>query len=154
MTGDEFYQEVVERENWPKNSLCDPPTDPRYAIHVLIEQLLGKNWHVVMPEHDDQIITAAVADILDKYPRGIRDRVQKINPGSVIFNLINLGFFAFLGLQTMGNFNVFNLFKVLFCGFMVLFGGLSIENSKKMRVFFRKLWKTFLLLTWIFIILS
>lgn len=68
MTGEEFYRKRMNETNWPKNDLCDPPTDPRTAIHILIDHFLGKDWSVAMPEHDDQIITVAVAKILNKYP--------------------------------------------------------------------------------------
>lgn len=67
MTGKDFYQEALKREKWDAEDICDPPTDPRYAVHVLIEHFLGKDYYVVMPENDDQVITAAVADILDLY---------------------------------------------------------------------------------------
>ena len=41
MTGDEYYIMVTKEANWPVDDLCDPPSDPRKAIHVLIEHLLG-----------------------------------------------------------------------------------------------------------------
>lgn len=37
MTGEEFYRKRMNETNWPKNDLCDPPTDPRTAIHILID---------------------------------------------------------------------------------------------------------------------
>ena len=69
MTGEEFYRKRMGETNWPKNDLCDPPTDPRTAMHILIDHFLGEDWYVAMPENDDQVITAAVAEILDKYPK-------------------------------------------------------------------------------------
>ena len=30
---------------------------------------LGEDWYVAMPEGDDQVITVAVAEILNKYPK-------------------------------------------------------------------------------------
>lgn len=69
MTGEEFYRKRMDETNWPKDDLCDPPTDPRMAIHILIDHFLGEDWHVVMPEGDDQVITVAVAEILNKYPK-------------------------------------------------------------------------------------
>lgn len=69
MTGEEFYRKRMEETNWPKDNLCDPPTDPRMAIHILIDHFLGEDWYVVMPESDDQVITVAVAEILNKYPK-------------------------------------------------------------------------------------
>lgn len=69
MTGEEFYRKRMDETNWPRNDLCDPPTDPRIAIHILIDHFLGEDWYVVMPEHDDQVITVAVAEILNKYPK-------------------------------------------------------------------------------------
>ena len=83
MTGDEFYKEALEREGWPEDDLCDPPTDPRLAVHVLIDHFLGKDWYVVMPENDDQVITAAVADILDKHQK-------KIPWGLIILSVVNV----------------------------------------------------------------
>lgn len=69
MTGEEFYRKRMEETNWPMDDLCDPPTDQRMAIHILIDHFLGEDWYVVMPEHDDQVITVAVAEILNKYPK-------------------------------------------------------------------------------------
>lgn len=69
MTGEEFYRKRMDETNWPKNDLCDPPIDPRMAIHILIDHLLGEDWCVAMSERDDQVITAAVAVILNKYPK-------------------------------------------------------------------------------------
>lgn len=69
MTGEEFYRKRMEETNWPKDNLCDPPTDPRMAIHILMDHFLGEDWCVAMPENDDQVITVAVSEILNKYPR-------------------------------------------------------------------------------------
>lgn len=69
MTGEEFYRKRMNETNWPKKDLCDPPTDPRMAIHVLIDHFLGEDWCVAMSEGDDQVITVAVAEILNKYPK-------------------------------------------------------------------------------------
>lgn len=69
MTGEEFYRKRMKETNWSKDDLCDPPTDPRMAIHILIDHFLGEDWYVAMPEGDDQIITVAVAEILNKYPK-------------------------------------------------------------------------------------
>lgn len=82
MTGKDFYQEALKREKWDAEDICDPPTDPRYAVHVLIEHFLGKDYYVVMPENDDQVITAAVADILDLYSVSVfgkRVRFKKLD---------------------------------------------------------------------------
>ena len=57
MTGEEFYGKRMDETNWDPDNLCDPPTDP------------SEDWYVVMPESDDQVITVAVAEILDKYPK-------------------------------------------------------------------------------------
>lgn len=65
--GEIFYRNRMEAENWPDFDLCDPPTDPRTAIHTLIDHFLGKDWYVVMPESDDQAITVAVAEIMNMY---------------------------------------------------------------------------------------
>lgn len=69
MTGEEFYRKRMDETNWPKDNLCDPPTNPRMAIHILIDHFLGEDWCVAMPEGDDQVITVAVAEILNKYPK-------------------------------------------------------------------------------------
>ena len=69
MTGEEFYRKRMDETKWPEDGLCDPPTDPRMAIHILIDHLLGEDWYVAMPEGDDQVITVAVAEILNKYPK-------------------------------------------------------------------------------------
>lgn len=64
---DLFYEKAMEKENWPKDDLCDPPTEPREGMHILIDELLGENWYVVMPENDDQVITQAIYQIIHKY---------------------------------------------------------------------------------------
>lgn len=64
---DLFYENAITRENWPEDDLCDPPTEPRKAIHILIDELLGEDWYVAMPESDDQIITIAVYQIIREY---------------------------------------------------------------------------------------
>lgn len=64
---DLFYKKAMERENWSEYDICDPPTEPREAIHTLIDELLGKDWYVAMPEHDDQVITFAVYAIIRRY---------------------------------------------------------------------------------------
>lgn len=64
---DLFYKHAMERENWSKDNLCDPPTEPREGIHVLIDEMLGKDWYVTMPENGDQVTTAAIYDILLRY---------------------------------------------------------------------------------------
>lgn len=69
MTGEEFYRKRMDETKWPENDLCDPPTDPRTAMHILIDHFLGEDGYVMMPENDDQIITVAVAEILNKYPK-------------------------------------------------------------------------------------
>lgn len=69
MTGQEFYEKRCEETNWASDNLCDPPTDPRKAMHILIDHFLGEDWYVTMPESDDQIITVAVYEILNKYPK-------------------------------------------------------------------------------------
>lgn len=69
MTGEEFYRKRMDETNWPKDNLCDPPTNPRMAIHILMDHFLGEGWYITMPENDDNVITAAVAEILNKYPK-------------------------------------------------------------------------------------
>ena len=69
MTGEEFYRKRMDEMNWSRDDLCDPPTNPRMAIHILIDHFLGEDWCVAMPEGDDQVITVAVAEILNKYPK-------------------------------------------------------------------------------------
>lgn len=64
---DLFYKKAMERENWSEDNLCDPPTESREAIHILIDELLGEDWYVAMPEHDDQVITSAVYAIIRRY---------------------------------------------------------------------------------------
>lgn len=63
---DVFYENAIKENNW-SGKITDPPTDPRKAIHILIRHLLGKKWYVSISESDDQVITAAVYDILKKY---------------------------------------------------------------------------------------
>ena len=79
MTGEEFYRKRMDETNWPKDNLCDPPTDPRKAVHILIDHFLGEDWYVAMPENDDQVITVAVAEILNKYPKNCFSAFVKKN---------------------------------------------------------------------------
>lgn len=71
MKANDFYSMMIKAHDWPKDELCDPPTDPREACHILIDSLLGPTWYVTMPESDDQVITAAVYDILKKKERQV-----------------------------------------------------------------------------------
>lgn len=64
---DLFYKKTIEKENWSEYDLCDPPTEPREGIHILIDELLGKDWYVAMPENDNQVITQAIYQIIYKY---------------------------------------------------------------------------------------
>ena len=64
---DLFYNKVMEKENWSEDDLCDPPTEPREGIHILIDELLGENWYVAMSENDDQVITQAIYQIIRHY---------------------------------------------------------------------------------------
>lgn len=68
MRAEDFYEEACHREDWPEGDLCNPPTNPRIAIHVLIDHFLGEDWYVATPQNDDQCITVAVYEILKKYP--------------------------------------------------------------------------------------
>lgn len=64
---DLFYKKVMEKENWNEDDLCDPPIEPREGIHILIDELLGEDWYVAMPENDNQVITQAIYQIIYKY---------------------------------------------------------------------------------------
>lgn len=64
---DLFYENAMKKENWNKDDLCDPPTEPREGIHILIDELLGKDWYVAMPENDNQVITQVIYQIIYKY---------------------------------------------------------------------------------------
>lgn len=64
---DLFYKSAMEREKWSKDDLCDPPTEPREGIHILIDELIGRDWYVAIPENDDQVITAAIYNIIRRY---------------------------------------------------------------------------------------
>lgn len=37
---DLFYKKAMERESWSEDDMCDPPTEPRGAVHILINELL------------------------------------------------------------------------------------------------------------------
>lgn len=90
MTGNEYYKNVAIETNWPSDDLCDPPSDPRKAIHVLIEHFLGPEWYVVMPENDDQVITNAVSEILDKYEKTSWRSFWDRNRFFVFFTIANV----------------------------------------------------------------
>lgn len=78
---DLFYKKAMEKENWSEDNLCDPPTEPREAVHILINELLGEDWYVVMPENDDQVITNAIYTIIRKY---VDDTKRKENAWFII----------------------------------------------------------------------
>jgi hypothetical protein len=89
MTAQEFYESRVKATNWSDDNLCSPPTDPRQAVHILIDQFLGEDWYSNTPQNDDQCITEAVYYILKKHPRpedrrkkliqSIRKQIQKLD---------------------------------------------------------------------------
>jgi hypothetical protein len=59
--------------------LAPPPTTAQEAIDVLCEHFLGKNWYIVMPVSNEQVITAIVANILDKtQPKNIVKRILNL----------------------------------------------------------------------------
>lgn len=62
-----FYQERMDATNWNSGDLCDPPTSDAIAVKVLIDELLGADWYVTLPENDEQTNTAAVYQIIRRY---------------------------------------------------------------------------------------
>ena len=94
---DLFYKKAMEKENWSEDNLCDPPTEPRDGIHILIDELLGEDWYVVMPENDNQVITNAIYTIIRKYvddPKEVNNMWFKIG---FICTLINIVLFFLHG---------------------------------------------------------
>lgn len=63
--GECFYLTRMKETNWPKDDLCDPPTPPQECLNVLIDEILGEDWYVAMPENAEQVNTAAMHDILN-----------------------------------------------------------------------------------------
>lgn len=62
-----FYQERVQKNNWAKDELCDPPTSDKEGMQYLIDNLLGPDWYITMPESQEQINTVAIFAIIRKY---------------------------------------------------------------------------------------
>lgn len=62
-----FYQERLRKNSWTKDELCDPPTSDKEGMQYLIDNLLGPDWCVTMPESREQINTVAIFDIIYKY---------------------------------------------------------------------------------------
>lgn len=63
----QFYDERMRQTGWPKGNLCDPPTPADICLDVLIDELLGENWYVSMPENKQQTNTAATYEIIKIY---------------------------------------------------------------------------------------
>lgn len=57
--------------------LCDPPLNAQKAIHFLKDYLLGSDWYVSMPENAEQVNSAIVFAILEKYSRKFRKECRK-----------------------------------------------------------------------------
>lgn len=43
--------------------LCDCAIDYKTMCHELVNFFLGEDWYVVLPEHDTQVMSAALYDI-------------------------------------------------------------------------------------------
>lgn len=87
---DIFYDEAIKRENWPENDMCDPPTDAITCMNVLIDELLGPDWYVAMPENGDQVRTIATYEIIKKYVDEPKKRYTAWEILVVISCVINL----------------------------------------------------------------
>lgn len=87
---DIFYDEALKRENWPLDDMCDPPTDATTCMNALIDELLGKDWYVTMPENGDQVRTIATYEIIKKYVDEPKKRYTAWEILVVISCVINL----------------------------------------------------------------
>lgn len=87
---DLFYKKAMKKENWSGDDLCDPPTEPREGIHILIDELLGENWHVAMLENDDQVITQAIYQIIRHYVDSPKRKVRLWEIFIIVCALINI----------------------------------------------------------------
>lgn len=87
---DLFYENAMKKENWSEEDLCDPPTEPREGIHILIDELLGENWYVAMPENDNQVITQAIYQIIRHYVDAPKRKAHIWEIVIIICALINL----------------------------------------------------------------
>lgn len=84
-----FYESRMEETYWPPDDLCDPPTPAQVCVNVLIDNILGEDWYVVMPEPTEQINTVAVHDILEKW-HNLDQLVKRSLIANVIFIIVIL----------------------------------------------------------------
>lgn len=62
-----------------KYGLACPPMDAQTALNILKDYLLGEDWYDPMPESGDQVNTAIVLNILNKYSKEYRKDVKRFN---------------------------------------------------------------------------
>lgn len=55
------------------------PISSQVALQVLVEYLLGEDWCVALPASQEQINTAIVDNILQKYSREYRKDLKKLD---------------------------------------------------------------------------
>lgn len=79
MKAKEFLNKSRE-ESSKDYGLCPPPTSAQAGLNVLIEHFLGKDWCVTMSMGAEQVNTAAIFEILEKYPdkKSIKEKFAEL----------------------------------------------------------------------------
>lgn len=57
--------------------LCDPPLEAQKALNFLVDYLLGEGWYVTVSENQQQVNSAIVYEILEKYSKDFRKEKKR-----------------------------------------------------------------------------
>lgn len=57
--------------------LCDPPLEVQKALNFLVDYLLGEGWYVIVSENQQQVNSAIVYEILEKYSKDFRKEKKR-----------------------------------------------------------------------------
>jgi hypothetical protein len=63
------FSKILLEKNDKDYGLCPPPINAQEGLNILIEHFLGEDWFVTMPMCQEQVNTAAIYTILNKYQK-------------------------------------------------------------------------------------
>lgn len=67
-----YLQWLTETNAKDPENMCDAPLPYNMAVGFLIDELLGSDWYVSLPENGEQVANAAVFSILTRYSKSFR----------------------------------------------------------------------------------
>ena len=62
----------LQKESEKDYGLCPPPIEAQKGLNILINHLLGDDWHVVLSMPTEQVNTEAIYQILEHFPKRSR----------------------------------------------------------------------------------